>query len=82
MLLTPIVRNRQNSTPKADWNPEAINPDDAPRAVREYLETLDDAAFGAASPVIRLSSSRTLIQHLNGLVRVAGLRILLILQTI
>ena len=43
--------NRQKSTPKADWNPEVINPDDAPRAVREYLETLDDAAFGAASPV-------------------------------
>jgi transposase len=44
--------NRQQSTPKADWNPEAINPDDAPRAVREYLETLDDAAFGAASSVV------------------------------
>jgi len=43
--------NRQNSTPKADWNPEVIDPDEAPRAVREYLETLDDAAFGAASPV-------------------------------
>ena len=43
--------NRQNATPKADWNPEAIDPGDAPRAVREYLETLDDAAFGAASPV-------------------------------
>lgn len=43
--------NRQNSTPKADWQPDRINPGDAPRAVREYLETLDDAAFGAASPV-------------------------------
>lgn len=43
--------NRQHSTPKADWNPEAINPDDAPRAVRAYLETLDDAAFGAATTV-------------------------------
>lgn len=43
--------NRQNSTPKADWNPDAIDPGDAPRAVREYLDTLDDAAFGAASPV-------------------------------
>ncbi len=43
--------NRQNSTPKADWNPETINLDDAPRAVQEYLETLDAAAFGAASPV-------------------------------
>jgi len=43
--------NRQKSTPKADWNPEAIDPNEAPRAVREYLETLDDAAFGAASTV-------------------------------
>ena len=43
--------NRQKSTPKADWNPDDIDPNDAPRAVREYLDTLDDAAFGAASPV-------------------------------
>ncbi|WP_139196234.1 transposase, partial [Salinihabitans flavidus] len=43
--------NRQNSTPQADWEPTAINPEDAPRAVRDYLATLDDAAFGAASPV-------------------------------
>lgn len=40
--------NRQNSTPKVDWEPGKINPEDASRAVREYLETLDDAAFGAA----------------------------------
>lgn len=44
--------NRQKSTPKADWDPEGIDPEDAPRAVREYLGTLDDAAFGAASPVV------------------------------
>jgi transposase len=43
--------NRQNSTPKANWDPDTIDPDDVPRAVQEYLETLDDAAFGAASPV-------------------------------
>lgn len=43
--------NRQNSSPQADWAPEKIDPEDAPRAVREYLDTLDDAAFGAASPV-------------------------------
>jgi transposase len=43
--------NRQNSTAKEDWEPDKINPNDVPRAVREYLETLDDAAFGAASPV-------------------------------
>ncbi|SMC14794.1 hypothetical protein ROA7745_04664 [Roseovarius aestuarii] len=43
--------NKQNSTPREDWDPGAINPDDAPRAVREYLEVLDDAAFGAATTV-------------------------------
>lgn len=44
--------NRQNSTPKVDWSPDALDPSEAPRAVREYIETLDDAAFGAASPVV------------------------------
>ena len=29
----------------------SIDPEDAPRAVREYLDTLDEAAFGAASEV-------------------------------
>ncbi len=43
--------NRQNSTSKEEWEPEKINPEDAPRAVREYLNTLDDAAFGAATTV-------------------------------
>jgi transposase len=43
--------NKQNSTPKEDWDHSAINPVDAPRAVREYLDVLDDAAFGAASEV-------------------------------
>jgi transposase len=43
--------NKQNSTPKEDWDAAAINPDDAPRAVREYLDVLDDAAFGAATTV-------------------------------
>jgi hypothetical protein len=43
--------NKQNSTPKEDWDSSTINPDDAPRAVREYLDVLDDAAFGAATPV-------------------------------
>ena len=41
--------NKQNSTPKEDWDHSAIVPADAPRAVREYLDVLDDAAFGAAS---------------------------------
>jgi transposase len=45
--------NRQNSSAEADWvrRCETISPEAAPRAVREYLATLDDAAFGAASPV-------------------------------
>lgn len=43
--------NRQNATQKSDWQADRIDPADAPRAVREYLDTLDDAAFGAASPV-------------------------------
>ena len=43
--------NMQRSTAREDWDPAAIDPDTAPRAVREYLAVLDDAAFGAASPV-------------------------------
>ena len=43
--------NKQNSTPKADWDHSAIDPSQAPRAVAEYLGVLDDAAFGAASEV-------------------------------
>ena len=30
--------NTQNSTPKEDWDYSAINPKDAPRAVKEYLD--------------------------------------------
>ncbi len=43
--------NKQNSTSKEVWEASAIDPTDAPRAVREYLDTLDDPAFGAASEV-------------------------------
>ncbi len=42
--------NKQRSVPGQEWDPAAI-PADARRAVQEYLATLDDAAFGAASPV-------------------------------
>jgi len=42
--------NRERSMAGADWEARPV-PDDAPRAVREYLATLDDAAFGGASPV-------------------------------
>ena len=43
--------NKQNSTPKEEWDASTIDPADASRAVREYLDTLDEAAFGAASEV-------------------------------
>jgi transposase len=40
--------NRQRSVPGSEWQaPEA-----ASHAVREYLAVLDDAAFGAATPVV------------------------------
>ncbi len=43
--------NKQNSTRREEWDASSIDPNDAPRAVREYLDALDDAAFGAASEV-------------------------------
>ena len=43
--------NKQNSTLKEDWDASTINPEDAPRAVKEYLDVLDHEAFGAASEV-------------------------------
>jgi transposase len=39
--------NKQNATPIGEWPAEKLDPASAPRAVREYLDTLDDAAFGA-----------------------------------
>jgi transposase len=40
--------NRQRSVPGSEWQaPETAN-----RAIREYLAVLDDAAFGAATPVV------------------------------
>jgi transposase len=43
--------NRQFSAPKEEWDTKRIDVDAAPRAVREYLDTLDEAAFGAANEV-------------------------------
>jgi transposase len=40
--------NRQRSVPGSEWSA----PETASRAVREYLGVLDDAAFGAATPVV------------------------------
>ena len=43
--------NKQRSIPGSEWN-RASDPQRMSRAVKEYLATLDDAAFGAASDVI------------------------------
>ena len=42
---------KQNSSNPEDWAVRETDPNDAPRAVREYLDVLDDEAFGAASEV-------------------------------
>lgn len=42
--------NRQRSIPGAEWKKQ-IDPAAASRAVKEYLTTLNDAAFGAATEV-------------------------------
>jgi IS5 family transposase len=42
--------NKQRSTPGSEWQ-KTRNPETVSRAVKEYLATLDDAAFGAASDV-------------------------------
>ena len=43
--------NKQRSVPGSEWQ-KPRNPGTASRAVREYLATLDDAAYGAASEVV------------------------------
>jgi transposase len=43
--------NKHRSLPSSEWNAADIGPD-ACRAAREYLATLDDAAFGAATESI------------------------------
>ena len=50
--------NKQRSVPSDEWKPEEVK-DKARRAVREYLATLDDAAFGAASAVTPKFISRS-----------------------
>src|SRR6266436_3721567 len=42
--------NKQRSIPGSEWIKER-NPETASRAVKEYMATLDDAAFGAATKV-------------------------------
>jgi transposase len=43
--------NKQRSIPSSDWDKKR-DPETVSRAVKEYLATLDDAAFGAASEVM------------------------------
>jgi hypothetical protein len=50
--------NKKRSVPSREWKPEEIK-ENAVRAAREYLATLDDAAFGAASPVMPKFISRS-----------------------
>ena len=50
--------NKQRSVASHEWKPEKIK-ETATRAAQEYLATLDDAAFGAASPVTPKFISRS-----------------------
>ena len=50
--------NKQRSVASKDWKPEEIK-ENAVRAAREYLATLDNAAFGTASPVTPKFISRS-----------------------
>lgn len=42
---------KQNSSNPEDWAARECDPNDAPRAVREYLDTLDDKALRATTTV-------------------------------
>ena len=50
--------NKQRSVPSREWKSEEIK-ETATRATQEYFATLDDAAFGAASPVTPKFISRS-----------------------
>lgn len=50
--------NKQRSIPGKDWDKNR-DPETASRAVKEYLASLDDAAFGAASDVMPKFVSRS-----------------------
>jgi len=62
--------NRQRSIPGSDWNKER-SPETASRSVREYLATLDDAAWGAATDVVPKFVSPP-IQRRSGAARCVG----------
>ena len=57
---------KQNSSNPDDWAARDTDPNTAPRAVREYLDTLDDEAFGAATTVKNLSSPLMQIPPVSG----------------
>jgi hypothetical protein len=48
-LIAADVQKQDSSNPD-EWATREIDPNDAPRAVREYLDTPDDEAFGPALP--------------------------------
>ena len=50
--------NKQRSVPSREWKSEEIK-ETATRATQEYLATLDNAAFGAASPATPKFISRS-----------------------
>ena len=52
--------NKHRSIPGSEWQ-KTCDPKTASRAMKEYLATLDDAAFGAASDVSRSSSRRPIL---------------------
>ena len=41
--------NKSRSVAGAEWSARNIDPEAASRAAKEYLATLDDAAYGAAT---------------------------------
>lgn len=43
--------NKQYSASQEDWDTGRIDVEATPRAAREYIDTLDEAAFGVATPV-------------------------------
>jgi hypothetical protein len=63
--------NKQRSVPNREWKPEEIK-ETATRAEQEYFATLDDAAFGAASPVIPKFISLYPIRWRNGAAQQPG----------
>lgn len=44
--LTEADANKQDPTPREEWDAARIEPADAPRAVREYPDKLDEAVRG------------------------------------